>query len=144
MSSLLGEAEPPVAGQGARRVAFMAVAAALTGFLAWLAFCLGAWGFDYRRYSQHNGRLQRLMSHEPRLDQVTQALKDEGGLLLASPDGEEALRSEVALLGGERAAAVIENGRRYPHTRVFRAGDMIYFIHFDDKGVMRAFTCVSR
>jgi hypothetical protein len=145
MSPLLSEGDPAAPGRGTRRIVFMAAAVAVTGLLAWLALYLGAWAFDYRRYAAHNRRLQELLSHEPRIDQVVEALQDHDGTpLLASPEDEAALRAEAALRGGAHAAEIVENGRRFPHARVFLAGDMVYFIHFDDAGVMRAFTCVSR
>lgn len=144
MIPLLTEAPPPAAGQGARRVVFALTAAAVTMLLAWLALFLGAWAFDYRRYSAHNRRLETLLTLEPRLEQVVEAFRNEGSPLLAAPEDETALRAEAARHGAAREAAVLQTGRRFRHTRVFLAGDMVYFIFFDDAGVMRAFTCVSR
>lgn len=144
MTILDTETEPPAPSSPARRAAFLAVAVGLTGVLAYLALILGAWGFDYRRYSQHNERLRRLLAHKPSIDQVVGGLHDEGSLLVASPEGEAALLAEAARRGGARAAEVIEKGRRWPHTRVFIAGDMVYFVYFDEAGIMRDFTCVSR
>jgi hypothetical protein len=136
--------EPEAPGSGRRRVVFLALAVAGTGLLASLALFLGAWGFDFRRYAQHNGRLQRLLELKPRMDQVVEALEAEGSPLLASPRDEGALRAEAAARGGAKASEVLEKGRRFRHTRVFRAADMVYFIYFDDAGVMGDFTCVSR
>ena len=144
MTMLDPEPELPAPGSLRRRVAFLAVAVAATGVLGSVAFYLGAWGFDYRRYSQHSVRLQRLMAHQPRLDQVVGGLEDEGSRLVASPEDEASLQAEAARRGGAKAAEVRAKGRRFRHTRVFLAGDMFYFIYFDDAGIMRDFTCVSR
>jgi hypothetical protein len=138
------EPEVPAPGSVPRRVVFLALAVAATGLLGSLALYLGAWGFDFRRFAQHNGRLWRLLEHEPRMDQVVEALQAEGSPLLASPQGEGALRAEAAARGGAKAAEVMEKGRRFRNTRVFQAADMVYFIYFDDAGIMRDFTCASR
>ena len=144
MTMLEPEPEAPAPGSGRRRLVFLALAVAITALLASLALFLGAWGFDYRRYSQHNGRLQRLLALKPRMDQVVEGLEDEGSRLVASPQDEPSLRVEAARRGGAKASEVIEQGRRFRHTRVFLAGDMVYFIYFDDAEIMRGFTCVSR
>ena len=117
---------------------------ALTALAAYLAFLLGAFGFDTRRFMQHEGRLKRLLAQQPRLEQVVQGLEDEGSHLLAVPAREADLRRVAAEHGGLRAKEVLAKGTRWPQTRVFLAGDMIYFIYFDAEGVMRDFTCVSR
>jgi hypothetical protein len=144
MSLLDPEAVAPVHEGPARRAVILAVAAAVTALLAVLALLLGAWGFDFRRYSQHSGRLQRLLQHQPTLEQVVAALQDEGSPLLAAPDDEPSLRAQAARRGGDKATEVLARGRRWRHTRVFLAGDMVYFIYFDDAGVMRDFVCASR
>jgi hypothetical protein len=128
----------------ASRAAFLLGGVAVTGILVYLALGLGAWGFDYRRYSQHNGRLARLLAKQPQLAQVVAGLQDEGSRLLAAPEGEAPLRAEAARSGGAKAGEVVEKGRRWPRARVFLAGDMVYFIYFDEAGRMRDFTCVSR
>jgi len=48
------------------------------------------------------------------------------------------------VFGGPRRDEVLEKGARWPHTRVFDAADMRYFIYFDADEVMRDFTLVSR
>ena len=44
----------------------------------------------------------------------------------------------------EKAAEIREKGARHAETRVYQAGDMLYFVYFDAAGLMRDFTCVSR
>jgi hypothetical protein len=107
------------------------------------ALVLGSWGFDLRRYVQHEDRLQRLQDKKPHLEIVVQALEDEGSPLAGQADDEAELRVLAERHAGPKVREVLEKGRASAHTRVFRAADMIYFIYFDGDGVMRGFTCVS-
>ena len=127
-----------------KRAGIMAGAVALTVGVAYLAFLLGAWGFNTRRYSQHESRLKKLLLAAPRLEQVVQALEEEGSPLVAAPAGPRELEKVAAELAGPQARVVVEKGARWPQTRVFVAGDMVYFIFFDEGGVMRDFTFVTR
>ena len=108
-----------------------------------LAFMLGAWGFDFRRYSQHEGRLQRALQQQPTIGQLTAGLEEEGTSIVAEPQTAEDLEEAIVTHGRERAPALRQKARRWGHLRVFRAADMLYFVFFDDEGVMRDFTCVG-
>lgn len=126
-----------------RALTFLA-SLALTALAAYLAFLLGAFGFDTRRFAQHERRLERLRAKQPRLEQVVQGLEEEGSRLLAAPASDDELRQVAAARGGRRAAEVVAKGRRWGQTRVFLAADMVYFLYFDGEGVLRDFTCASR
>jgi hypothetical protein len=121
----------------------MAGAAALTlgGLLG--ALWLGSWAFDMRRYAQHVGRLERLLQKQPPLPLVVQAFEEEGTPLVGKADSLAELRDLAARLAPARDAEVLEKGRPWARTRVFRAPDMLYFIFFDGEDVMRGFVCVS-
>jgi hypothetical protein len=67
----------------------------------------------------------------------------ENSPLLGSPADDRALRDAATRWGRERQGEVVAKGRRWPQTRVFRAGDMIYFLYFDEKGVLRDYLYVS-
>jgi hypothetical protein len=121
----------------------LAGAAVLTAAGLAGALWLGSWAFDVRRYTAHNGRLERLLAKKPVLDLVVQALEEEGTPLLAQADSEADLLAVAESLGGDKQAEVVVKGKRWPRTRVFRAVDMRYFIYFDAEGVMRGFTCVG-
>jgi len=115
------------------------VSAALFG----VAFWMGAAYFDIRRTDSHAGRLARLLQKSPTLDQVTAGLADEGSPLVDAPQGPEALKATAARLGREKQAEVLAKGSRFAKVRVFRAGDMLYFLYFDDDDVLRDYTFVS-
>jgi hypothetical protein len=126
------------------RAAILTASVAITAGVAYLAFVLGAWGFNTRRYGQHEGRLRKLLLASPRLEQVVQAFEEEGSPLVAAPADPRELEKVAAELAGPQARVVVEKGARWPQTRVFAAGDMLYFIFFDEAGVMRDFVFVTR
>jgi hypothetical protein len=107
------------------------------------AFWLGAWAFDVRRFTTHNNRLRRLVEQHPSMDRVTRGLQDEGSRLVAAPATEEDLRRVVAERGKDRGSDILEKGRRYAKTRVHLAGDVVYFLFYDDKDVLRDYVFVS-
>jgi hypothetical protein len=109
-----------------------------------LALRLGSASFDYRRFSEHEGRLRRVMREQPNAARLTQGLQEEGTpLVVTATSAEEKERAAVAH-GAKRLAEIREKSARYPELRVYRAADMLYFVFFDGEGVMRDFTCVSR
>lgn len=116
----------------------------LTALLGLLAFGLGAWGFGFRRYSIHQGRLERMQKLRPVMEQVVAGLAAEGSPLVGSADEPVELRRLAERLAPARVAEIVEKGRRHGQTRVFAASDMLYFIYFDGEGVMRDFTCAGR
>lgn len=109
-----------------------------------IAFWLGTASFDVRRYSQHNGRLAKVMREKPTADRLTRGLAAEGTTLLATASTAEDKEKAAAARGGARLAEIREKAARHAELRVYEAGDMLYFIFFDADGVMRDFTCVSR
>jgi hypothetical protein len=109
-----------------------------------LAMLLGSASFDFRRFSEHEGRLRRVMREQPTADRLTRGLQDEGTPLIAAPATREEADRVAAATAGAKSAEVRAKAARYPQMRVYRAADMLYFVFFDDDGVMRDFTCVSR
>jgi hypothetical protein len=130
--------------KGPNRAAILAVSAALTVGVGYLAFLIGAWGFNVRRYGQHEDRLRKLLLAAPRVEIVTKALEDEGSPLLAAPAGEQELAKVAAERAGAKSREVLDKAARWPQVRVFVAGDMVYFLFFDAAGVLRDYTYVSR
>jgi hypothetical protein len=109
----------------------------------YLAFWLGAWAFDVRRFTTHDTRLRRLVQQQPSMDRVTRGLQDEGSRLLAAPADEDERRRVVGERGKDRAPAILEKARRYPKTRVHVAGDMVYFLFYDEGDVLRDYVIVT-
>jgi len=109
-----------------------------------LAMLLGSASFDFRRYTQHESRLRKVMREAPTVDRLTQGLQDEGTPLVAAPGDREEAARVAARLGGVKTTEVRAKTGRYAQTRVYQASDMLYFVYFDENGVMRDFTCVSR
>ncbi len=125
---------------------FWMLAGALVVTLAalWLAMLLGSASFDYRRYTQHENRLRKVMREQPTVARLTQGLQDEGTALVGAPTSADEAERVIAQRGGKKTAELRTKAGRYPEMRVYSAADMLYFIFFDGDGVMRDFTCVSR
>jgi hypothetical protein len=108
-----------------------------------LALLLGSAGFDFRRYTQHEGRLRKVLQEAPSVERLTQGLREEGTPLVAAPSGPDETERVIASRGGRKAAELRAKSARYPRLRVYRATDMLYFVYFDADGLMRDFSCVS-
>jgi pilus assembly protein TadC len=127
-----------------KRFWIMAGALAVTlGALA-LAMLLGSASFDFRRYTVHRQRMQKVLREQPNADRLTRGLADEGTVLLAVLRSHEDVGREASARGGKKAAEIREKGSHHAETRVYQASDMLYFVYFDADGVMRDFTCASR
>jgi len=109
-----------------------------------VAMLLGSASFDFRRYSQHQGRLAKVLREQPTAGRLTQGLADEGTVLLAVAKTRDEVEREASTRGRKKAAEIREKGGRHAETRVYQTADMLYFIYFDADGVMRDFTLVSR
>jgi hypothetical protein len=127
-----------------KRFWILAGAAAVTLGSLTLALILGSAGFDFRRYTQHQRRLQKVMREQPTVDLLTRAFQEEGTTLLAAPATPEEKERAIAGHGRQKTAEIREKSARHAQTRVYQTADMLYFVYFDEKGVMRDFTCVSR
>ncbi len=136
--------EPPAGSQSGRRRAASLCAASLVTLAAFsLAFVLGAAYFDSRRFSAHVTRLQRMQAQSPNVEQVTQGLLDDGSPLVLTPRDETELRAWVTGVDVARRDELLDQWRRFPLARVYRAADMFYVIFFDAQGTMRDFACLS-
>jgi len=107
-----------------------------------IALYLGTLGYDVRRSLLHEARLKGVLEEEPTLYQVTVGLEEKAPLV-ASPQNAEELGQWIAKYGDQKREEILEKGRQWPITRIFDAGDMTYFIYFDDEQIMRDFTYVS-
>ncbi len=134
--------DPPPIGWRMWVVYILASLVTMAAFLA--AMLLGAAYFETRRYSTHIARMERVLAQSPNVEQVDAGLAADGSPLVAKPKTETQLQ---ALLDeryfGKRREEVEAKHRRWPSTRVYRAGDMLYFVYFDESGTMRDFACLS-
>jgi hypothetical protein len=108
-----------------------------------IAMLLGSTSFDFRRYNQHENRMRKVLREAPTVERLTQGLAGEGTAVVAAPVGTAQKEQVIAARGGLKTAELRAKAARYPQLRVYRAGDMLYFVFFDADGVMRDFTCVS-
>jgi len=125
---------------------FWILAAAVVVTLASLALAmwLGSASFDFRRYTVHQRRMEKVLREAPSADRLTRGLADEGTPLVAVLTTRADVDREAGARGRAKAAEIREKGARHAETRIYQAGDMLYFVYFDADGLMRDFTCVSR
>jgi hypothetical protein len=131
--------EPATTGR--QRALFVGVALLVTGALAALVFVLGTIAYVVRFQGDHEARLARVMKQKPTVQQITQAMENEGSPLLAAPATPSEIEQAAERWGTRDRAAILALGARWPTTRVFDAHGMRYFIFFDERGIMRAFVC---
>lgn len=109
-----------------------------------LVLLLGAWAYDIRRLSLHEGRLERMVEQKPTVSQVSQALRDEGWTAAAS----EAEDATLARLFGDkpppRVAEVRTKRTQWPIARVFVNGDLVYVLYFGSDGKAADFSLLKR
>ncbi len=107
-----------------------------------IALILGVSGYHVRRMTLHDGRLQGVLDQEPTLYQVVEDLKEKAPLI-AFPKGEEELAQWISKWGDQKRDEILTKGRTWPIVRLFEAGDMIYFIYFDEQEIMRDFVYID-
>jgi len=129
--------EPP------KRAIALAVAVAVTAVMLLLALYLGDWARRTRSHLLHQGRLERLLEKKPHEGQVVAALEQEGMRGVAMARTETELDDAAQRWGGSAREVVRAEGRRSARTRVFLKDDLVYFVYFDEPGVMRAFTVAT-
>lgn len=133
------EAEPR---SSRRRMVTLGVATAVTvGGLA-TALVLGTLGYDIRRSNMHEARLKGILVQTPTVYQVTEGLKEKAPLVEIVKSRED-LDQAIARWGNGKGADIREKAKQWPLLRVYSAGDMIYFIFFDEKQIMRDYVYVS-
>lgn len=126
-----------------KRFWMLAGALAVTLGALTIAMLLGATSFDFRRYTQHENRMRKVLRETPSVERLTQGLAEEGTALIAAPASRAEAERVIAARGGLKQTELRAKAGRYPQLRLYRAGDMLYFVFFDADGVMRDFTCVS-
>jgi hypothetical protein len=122
-----------------------AAALALSLVMLSVALLLGSLAFNHHRHMEHEDLLRQVVARHWTAERLTLWLRDvKDAPLLAVLRSPEDVARESASRGAGRAAEIREKARRYAQVRVYEAGDMLYFVFFDDEGVMRDFELVSR
>jgi hypothetical protein len=120
---------------GASAVSLVTVAAALF---------LGSLAFDYHRRLEHEDLLREVVERKWTAERLTRWLEHvKDAPLLAVLQSPADVEREALTRGGRRADEIREKAGRHAQVRIYQAADMIYFVFFDDEGVMRDFTCVG-
>jgi hypothetical protein len=135
--------EKPAEKAGGRRLVFLTVAGLSSVVILTLALLLGVLGFNVRRTSIHQARLEKLLKVGAGVEQVTKGLENEGSPLLMSSRNPDQARIAARQWGKERQAEIEARASRHAEMRVFRAGDMAYFLFFDAEGKVREYVYVS-
>ena len=107
-----------------------------------VALILGVYGYQIRSTTLHESRLQGILDQEPTLHQVVEGLEEKAPLI-AAPEGEEELAQRVSKWGDQKRDEILTKGRTWPIVRIFDAGDMMYFIYFDEEEIMRDFVYIG-
>ena len=106
--------------------------------LAALAFGLGSWAYEYRRYSLHEGRVRRLVEQHPTIAQVRAGIMAEAGAWEAYiPRPNERPGQLAAFMPPQHVNEIEARWERYPRLYLFGVGGMTYALFFDEAGRLR-------
>ena len=108
-----------------------------------ISLYLGTLGYDVRRQRMHEARLKGILVQTPTVYQVTEGLKEKAPLVLVV-ETERQRKDAISRWGDDKAEEIQEKAARWPQLRVYKAGDMTYFIYFDGGDIMRDYVYVSR
>jgi hypothetical protein len=109
-----------------------------------IALLLGAWAFEYRRLSLHEGRLKNLVDKQPTVSVASEGLTNEGWTTLAAEVEDPTLARLFGADPPPRVAEVRAKRARWPTARVFGNGDLVYVLFFGPDGKAADFSLVKR
>ena len=125
-----------------RRAVVLGFAAAVTIGGLGAALYVGRLGYDVRRNNMHDSRLKNILVQTPTVYQVTEGLKEKAPLALVV-EGQVDLEQALSQWGADKVDEIRDKAGDWPQLRVYAAGDMMYFIYFDEGNVMRDYVYVS-
>jgi len=125
-----------------RRALVLGFAAAVTIGGLGTALYVGRLGYDVRRNNMHGSRLKNILVQTPNVYQVTEGLKEKAPLALVV-EGRVDLERALSQWGADKAGEIRDKAGEWPQLRVYAAGDMMYFIYFDEGDVMKDYVYVS-
>lgn len=126
-----------------RRAVALGGGLAATALLLVVVFSLGSWGYKYRRWLFHQGRLERILKLRPPAEQLKAGLEAEGAQWLGRARTASELGELAAKLTPKVRDEVVAKAGRAAHADAFRVGEMIYFVFFDREGKMIDFLVVE-
>lgn len=132
--------EPPLG----RRALIMGAAAAVSLAALAVVLTLGAWAYNYRRLSMHEGRLANLVKKKPSVSIASRGLTDEGWATIAA-DLDDAMLAK--LFGADpppRVAEVRAKRAKWPTTRAYVHDDLVYVLYFDADGKAADWSLLKR
>ena len=109
-----------------------------------LALLMGAWAFEFRRLSLHEGRLKRLVEAKPTVMAASQALREEGWTTVAAEVEDATLAKLFGSDPPPRVAEVRTKRARWPTARVFANADLVYVLYFAENGKVADFSLIKR
>ncbi len=115
----------------------------MSGVLLAGILLLGSWAYDTRRMSLHHTRLQKVLAQAPTASRLSRGLEAEGSPLLTVATKATEVERAAADWGGRRREEILAKARGFASVRVHRAGDVVYFLFFDEAGVLKDFVCVA-
>jgi hypothetical protein len=129
-----------------RKVIFVvAGSVAATGTMLALVFSLAGWAYRHRGASLHDGRLKRAVEKHPTIGQVSAGiLAEPGNRALPTPASDDELRRLVARYPRGQADPIVAKRNRWRNLRVFEAGDVVYFLYFDEAGALQDYELAGR
>lgn len=142
MQHLLDAATDEPTTTARQRVAIVGLAPLATSLICLLALRLGSWAYRVRLLTSHAGRLSQLVAEKPTVGLVTQALENEKSPLLAAPESAADLDRAIATWGAERADEIRAKASHSAQTRIFRSGQVVHFLFFDQNSVLIDFACI--
>lgn len=116
--------------RGGRALILGAAAVVSLAALA-LALTLGAWAYNYRRLSMHEGRLANLVKKRPSVSRASQGLTAEGWTAVAVEVEDATLLKLFGDAPPPRVAEVRTKRAKWPTARVFAHDDLVYVLFFD-------------
>jgi hypothetical protein len=125
-----------------QRMAFVMGAVVVTGAIVVVVLVVGRWAYLFRTMKMHEARLSRLLPQKPTLDQIMVGFEQEQTSLVAIAESRRDLERIAAGLPQGDRDNVLARSSKSAKTRVFRAGEVLYFIFFDDVNIMQSFACV--
>ncbi len=128
-----------------RTVLVIAIGSTLvTGLLLALVFSLGGWAYHHRQLTLHDGRLRRAVDQHPSAADISGALLAEPGTrAIAVPPGDADLDRLAAQWSRARSGEVVAKRRKWADVRAFVVGGTVYFLYFDDKGLLQDYVLLN-